>query len=151
VNPQYLIHPLELPINQTAAQTYSNNFADQISIDAWANLPAPHVTVRTNASAANLPANDPRQPGQGTSATATATGVAPTSGAHGTATSITITGTNLTTTKKVNIGKDCTQVTVVSATSVTAKTPGNVGAGAQTAKITFADMGTINGPTYTYT
>jgi len=151
VNPQYLVHPLELPVNQVAAQTFTNTNPDQVSLDAWANLPAPNVTVRTNAGNAALPANDPRQSGQGTGGGATASGVAPTSGAHGSATSITITGTNLTTVKKVNVGKDCAQVTVVSATSVTAKTPTSVAAGAQTVKISFSDMSTLNGPTYTYT
>lgn len=147
----YLIHPLELPVNQAAAQAYTNAFPQQVSLDAWATLPPTLLATKQAAATAALTAGDPRLAGQGAGGAATVTGVAPTSGPHGTATAITLTGTNLTSAKKVNIGKDCTNVLVVSATSVTATTPTNTPAGAPQVKVSFGDMSTLTGPSFTYT
>jgi len=141
----YLLNPLELPVAQSAAQAFTNAFPDQVTLDATLN---PDRTTQANSA---LASNDPRKAGQGTAAGATASGVAPTSGAHGSAVPLTITGTNLTTARKVNIGKDAAKVVVVSATSVTCTTSASVAAGAQTVKISFSDMSTLNGPTYTFT
>lgn len=141
----YLLNPLELPVAQTAAQAFTTAFPDQVTQEATLN---PDRITQANAA---LASTDPRKAGQGSGGSATATAVAPTSGAHGTAVPITITGTNLTTARKVNVGKDCTKVVVVSATSITCTTSASVAAGAQTVKISFSDMSTLTGPTYTYT
>jgi IPT/TIG domain-containing protein len=146
----YLIHPLELPVNQVAAQAYTNAFPDQVSLEAWVNLPPTVLATKQAAGTAALAAGDPRLAGQGQAAGATVSSVAPTTAPHGTPTAITLTGTNLTSAKKVNIGKDASGVVASSATTVTAKTPGNVAAGVLQVKVSFADMSTLTGPSFTY-
>jgi hypothetical protein len=149
VNPAYLVHPLELPIDQAQAQAFTNAFPEQVSLEAWANLSPVIVANKQAAATAVLKPGDPRLAGQGAAGTATVTGVAPATAPHNTPTSITVTGTSLTGARKINIGKDCSQVVVVSATSVTARTP-NTSAGVQQVKVSFSDMSTLASTNFTY-